>query len=79
LLADTLEHVRGSSVTAELQHIDLTHVLPTSGGRSVGIVRSRTQTMEFFVISSTYPGSTFIRYFSTDRGTNMAIQPFLLS
>jgi hypothetical protein len=22
--------------------------LPTSGGRSVGIVRSRTQTMEFF-------------------------------
>jgi hypothetical protein len=24
---------------------------PTSGGRSVGIVRSRTQTMEFFFLS----------------------------
>jgi hypothetical protein len=23
---------------------------PTSGGRSVGIVRSRTQTMEFFLV-----------------------------
>jgi hypothetical protein len=29
---------------------------PTSGGRSVGIVRSRTQTMEFFFIIGIWQG-----------------------
>jgi hypothetical protein len=43
--------------------------LPTSGGRSVGIVRSRTQTMEFLVLVKSkllfsYCGYYIIREFN---------------
>jgi hypothetical protein len=45
---------------------------PTSGGRSVGIVRSRTQTMEFFFININchdfnvnFIGSAYFQPYST--------------
>jgi hypothetical protein len=44
---NTVEGIRHADHVAPLYHQKLAITSPTSGGRSVGIVRSRTQTMEF--------------------------------
>jgi hypothetical protein len=66
-LVSTTEELLDRKVAAPVQKTENTAVgilylqklavaSPTSGGRSVGIVRSRTQTMEFYFILVTGPG-----------------------
>jgi hypothetical protein len=45
---NTVVGIRHADHVAPSIHKKLVITSPTSGGRSVGIVRSRTQTMEFF-------------------------------
>jgi hypothetical protein len=48
LLGDSIDTIRKDTETLIVASKEVTS--PTSGGRSVGIVRSRTQTMEFSLV-----------------------------